>query len=143
MKKTTTISIIIFGSVFALLALVIQYLEFRFYIGKLDASIYTGLVAAIFTVVGVTIGLNLLRKKTQAPILEASIDTHMRDGFGFNEREYQILQLIIKGYSNQTIADELFIALPTVKTHISNLYGKLQVNSRTQAIYKAQSLRIV
>lgn len=48
-------------------------------------------------------------------------------------RESEILLLIAKGYSNQEIADELFITLKTVKTHVSNILAKLEVEDRTQA----------
>ncbi|PRY83893.1 response regulator transcription factor [Alkalibacterium olivapovliticus] len=51
-------------------------------------------------------------------------------------RENEVLQLIAKGYTNQEIADELFITLKTVKTHVSNILSKLDVEDRTQvAIY--------
>lgn len=48
-------------------------------------------------------------------------------------REREILLLIAKGHSNQEIADELFITLKTVKTHVSNILAKLEVEDRTQA----------
>lgn len=48
-------------------------------------------------------------------------------------REREVLQLIAQGKSNQEIADELFITLKTVKTHVSNILSKLQVEDRTQA----------
>ncbi len=50
-------------------------------------------------------------------------------------RERDVLQLIAKGYENQRIADELFISLKTVKTHVSNILAKLQVSDRTQALF--------
>ncbi len=49
------------------------------------------------------------------------------------EREHEILLLIAEGKSNQEIADDLFIALKTVKTHVSNILSKLEVSDRTQA----------
>ena len=52
-------------------------------------------------------------------------------------REMEILLLIAEGKSNQEIADELFIALKTVKTHVSNILSKLQVQDRTQAVIYA------
>ena len=52
-------------------------------------------------------------------------------------REMEILLLIADGKSNQEIADELFIALKTVKTHVSNILSKLQVQDRTQAVIYA------
>lgn len=59
-----------------------------------------------------------------------------------SERELEVLRLICAGKSNQEIADELFIALDTVKRHINNLYGKLGVRRRSQAIIEAQKLEL-
>jgi NarL family two-component system response regulator LiaR len=53
------------------------------------------------------------------------------------DRENEILLLMAKGRSNQNIADELFIALKTVKTHVSNILSKLDVQDRTQAVVYA------
>jgi NarL family two-component system response regulator LiaR len=52
-------------------------------------------------------------------------------------REMEILMLMAEGKSNQEIADELFIALKTAKTHVSNILGKLEVQDRTQAVIYA------
>jgi predicted ATPase/DNA-binding CsgD family transcriptional regulator len=60
-----------------------------------------------------------------------------------NERELQVLRLIASGLSNHEIANQLTIALGTVKWHINNLFGKLGVHSRTQAIVKAKELGLV
>lgn len=58
-------------------------------------------------------------------------------------REFDILYLVAKGYDNQTIADELFISLKTVKTHVSNILSKLDVDDRTQAVVYAFQHHIV
>ena len=52
-------------------------------------------------------------------------------------REMEILLLMAQGKTNQEIADELFIALKTVKTHVSNILSKLRVQDRTQAVIYA------
>ncbi len=59
------------------------------------------------------------------------------------ERELEVLRLICEGYSNQDIASELVVTIHTVKTHASNIYGKLGVRSRTQAIAHAHDLGLV
>jgi len=59
------------------------------------------------------------------------------------DREMEILLLMANGYSNQEIADELFIALKTVKTHVSNLLSKLEVHDRTQAVIYAFQHKLV
>ena len=57
-------------------------------------------------------------------------------------REVEVLKLIKAGCSNQDIAEQLFISIPTVKRHISNIYGKLGVESRTQAVAIGKELKI-
>ncbi|MFN8115853.1 MAG: response regulator transcription factor [Bacteroidia bacterium] len=54
-----------------------------------------------------------------------------------SEREKEILNLLSKGYRYKEIADQLFLSTETIRTHIRNIYEKLQVNSRTEAINKA------
>ena len=58
-------------------------------------------------------------------------------------REKEVLLLIAQGKSNQEIADECFITLKTVKTHVSNILSKLQVEDRTQATIYAFKHRLV
>ncbi|MGP4105475.1 response regulator [Virgibacillus sp. L01] len=53
------------------------------------------------------------------------------------DREMEILMLVAQGKTNQEIADQLFIALKTVKVHVSNVLGKLEVQDRTQAVIYA------
>jgi LuxR family maltose regulon positive regulatory protein len=60
-----------------------------------------------------------------------------------SDRELEVLQLIIAGYSNRDIADKLVIALSTVKWYVNNIYGKLGVDSRTKAIARARELDLV
>lgn len=59
------------------------------------------------------------------------------------EREQEVLLLMAKGMTNQQIADTLFIALKTVKTHVSNILSKLDVQDRTQAVVYAFSHNLV
>lgn len=59
------------------------------------------------------------------------------------EREMEVLLLIARGMTNQEIADELIIAIKTVKTHVSNILSKLEVQDRTQAVVYAFSNHLV
>ncbi|CAM3876567.1 DNA-binding response regulator [Bacillus cereus] len=70
--------------------------------------------------------MSRMRQKKEQPLHEE-----------LTEREFEILLLIAEGKSNQEIADELFIALKTVKTHVSNILNKLNVSDRTQAVIYA------
>jgi len=60
-----------------------------------------------------------------------------------SEREIEVLQFLAKGLTNQVVATRLFISLHTVKTHTRNIYNKLGVNNRTQAVDRARTLGIL
>jgi two-component system vancomycin resistance associated response regulator VraR len=78
-------------------------------------------------------------------VFEAEVMTKMRNRMNqraalhemLTEREMEILMLIAKGYSNQEIADASHITIKTVKTHVSNILSKLEVQDRTQAVIYA------
>lgn len=71
--------------------------------------------------------MSKMRKNSQAPLLHEQL----------TEREKDVLRLMKQGKSNQEIADDLYIALKTVKVHVSNILGKLDVHDRTQAVIYA------
>lgn len=58
------------------------------------------------------------------------------------KREFEVLRLISNGLTNQEIANELYISLNTVKRHTSNIYKKLEVNNRREALFKSRQLNI-
>jgi LuxR family transcriptional regulator, maltose regulon positive regulatory protein len=60
-----------------------------------------------------------------------------------SERELEVLQLIAAGKSNRRIANELFVSAGTTKTHIRNIYRKLDAHSRTQALVQARELNLL
>jgi LuxR family transcriptional regulator, maltose regulon positive regulatory protein len=60
-----------------------------------------------------------------------------------SDRELEVLALVDAGRTNQEIAEELFVAKSTVKTHIKNIYGKLDVRNRTQALVRARELGLL
>jgi LuxR family maltose regulon positive regulatory protein len=60
-----------------------------------------------------------------------------------SERELEVLQLIAEGFSNREIAQKLFLSVSTVKVHTYNIYSKLGVHSRTQAVAKARALGVL
>ena len=59
------------------------------------------------------------------------------------DREVEILQLLADGFTNPVIGSRLYLATNTVKAHLRNIYGKLGVNNRTQAVTRARGLGII
>ncbi|MGD8837183.1 MAG: response regulator transcription factor, partial [Desulfobacteraceae bacterium] len=60
-----------------------------------------------------------------------------------SKRELEVLQLIAQGLSNRAIGERLFVALDTVKGHNRNIFGKLQVQRRTEAVARARELGLL
>ena len=65
------------------------------------------------------------------------------DRYKLSKRELEVLKCLADGLSNQFIAEKLYLSLGTVKNYISNLYAKLEVANRTEAILKAQKERLI
>ena len=125
----------------AVFIFLLKYLEYRLLIHDLSTEIYVGIIAITFTVLGIWAGLRLTRKKLTSG--DFILDENELQRLGISKREYEVLELVAKGLSNQEIADKLFVSLNTIKTHTSNLFLKLEVSRRTQAIQKAKELRLI
>ncbi len=143
MKGKPLIIILFFGAVLAILAVGLEYFEYRYFIGQLSQKFYISLIAVLFTALGTWVGLSMVKRKSPNETIEEPLVIPNLEDLDLNTREYEVLTLISKGNTNQEIANTLFIALPTVKTHASNLYSKLDVKNRTQAVAKARSMGII
>jgi two-component system, NarL family, response regulator LiaR len=139
-------TILLYGAVMALLIFILKFVEYNFLARDLSLEFYLGLVAVLFTVVGVWAGVKITARKTIIVTQSVSnfrFDEELLKQHGISKREYEVLELIALGLSNQEVADKLFVSLNTVKTHLSNLFIKLDVKRRTQAIQKAKELRLI
>ena len=81
------------------------------------------------------------RKRKQTVVTTDPADV-LRE-LGISHRELEVLKEMSQGSSNKEIADKLFIAESTVKTHVSNLLMKLHAKRRTEAIHKARDYRLI
>lgn len=145
--------IILYGLILGVLIFALKWLQWKFLIVDNSIDIYIGLVAVFFTGLGVWVAAQLVKPKVETVIVEKEVFVTLPEEFTINEtelkklnlnsREYEVLQLLAKGCSNTDISENLFLSLSTVKTHVSNLYFKMDVKSRTQAIAKAKELKII
>ena len=74
---------------------------------------------------------------TQVLKMFSQINTPKSEDYNLTEREKQVLQLLVEGYSYKMIAAEMFIAIDTVRSHIKKIYEKLHVNSKSEAVARA------
>ena len=80
---------------------------------------------------------------TQVLKMFSSIHSDKGENYDLSDREKQVLQLLVNGYSYKMIASEMFIAIDTVRSHIKKIYEKLHVNSKSEAVAKAFKSRII
>ena len=136
----------------AILLFLLKWLELRYILIDHALEIYIGSVALIFTALGIWLALKLSRPKIKTVVVEKEVlvnsevfvlNEAMVSELQLSKRELEILALLAQGHSNQEIAGQLFVSLSTVKTHLQNLFDKMEVKRRTQAIEKARRLRII
>ncbi len=144
---------ILYSISLAFLLFLLKWLELRFIIFDHSFEIYIGFIALIFTALGIWLALKLSKPKIETVVVEKEVyvarnenfvlDTSLVSQLELSKRELEILSLLSQGHSNQEIATNLFISLSTVKTHIQNLFEKLDVKRRTQAVEKAKRLNLI
>ena len=144
---------IVYSISLAFLLFLLKWLELRFIIFDHSFEIYIGFIAFIFTALGIWLALKLSKPKIETVVVEKEVYVNRNENFvldtslvaqlELSKRELEILSLLAKGHSNQEIAAKLFVSLSTVKTHIQNLFEKLDVKRRIQAVEKARRLNLI
>jgi ATP/maltotriose-dependent transcriptional regulator MalT len=124
----------------------------RFILIDNQLDTYIGIIAVIFTGLGIWLALKLRKPKVETVIIEKEIFTVRTDfsidqnevrRLNLSKRELEVLQLMADGLSNQEIAGRLFVSLNTVKTHSAQIFEKMEVKRRTQAVDMAKRLNII
>jgi DNA-binding CsgD family transcriptional regulator len=139
MRKT----VILYGIAMAALLGLLKLVEYRFLVRDIPLEFYVGVVAVMFTALGIWAGLKLTRPR----VIEVSGPFEQNEAnlerLGISRREFEVLELIAAGLSNQDIADRLFVSTSTVKTHVSSVLAKFDASRRTEAVARAKELRII
>ena len=144
---------ILYSISLALLLFLLKWLELRFIIFDHSFEIYIGFIAVIFTALGIWLAIKLSKPKIETVVVEKEVyvtrnenfvlDTSLVAQLEISKRELEILNFLAQGHSNQEIATILFVSVSTVKTHIQNLFEKLEVKRRIQAVEKAKNLNLI
>ena len=144
---------ILYGIGLAFLLFLLKWLELRFTIFDQAFELYVGFIALIFTSLGIWLALKLSKPRIETVVVEKEVyvdrredfvpDTSLLSRLEISKRELEILNLLAQGHSNQEIAAILFVSVSTVKTHNQNLFEKLEVKRRIQAVEKAKRLHLI
>jgi len=138
-------TVIIYGLAMAALLGLLKLIEYKYLIRDIPLEFYIGTIAVLFTGLGIWAGLRLTRPKLVR--VEVSGPFERDDAaiakLGISKREFEVLELMAAGLSNQDIAERLFVSTSTVKTHVSSVLAKVDASRRTEAIARAKELRII
>jgi len=130
----------------AALLMIVKAVEFSFFQYKFSFDVYLGIISVLFLAVGIYFGSKMGKKQKTASTLYNNVNNGAINSeieTDLSSRELEVLLNISHGLSNKEIADKLFVSLNTIKTHTGNIYSKLGVKSRTQAISRAKSLNLI
>ena len=121
-------------------AFVLQWLQYQYVVRVFSPQIYVAIVGVLFAAGGVWVGWRLSARPAPANFArnEAALSA-----LGLTGQEMKVLDRLAAGDSNKEIARTLGLSPNTVKTHIANLFGKLEVVRRSQAVAKARELHII
>jgi NarL family two-component system response regulator LiaR len=139
-KHDVTRTIILWAVVLAAGAFALQWLEYQSLVRAVSRDAYVAIVGVAFAAGGVWVGWKLSARAS--PGAFARNDQALAS-LGLTGQEIRVLEQLAAGQSNKEIARTLGLSPNTVKTHVANLYGKLGVQRRTQAVGLARELQLI
>ena len=142
---------LLYGVIGGVLIALLKVIEYQHFVRAYPTEVYAGLVAVIFAAAGGWLGLRWSRQKEIVVVKEVRVrddgpfvlDAEKLKELTITPREHEILGLIAAGMSNREIGEKLFVSENTVKFHLKNIYAKLAVTSRVQAVSAAREMGIV
>jgi len=144
---------ILYGIALAAIIFLIRWFEVRYVLADDQLDVYIGIIALLFTGLGIWLAIKLRKPKIETVVIEKEIHLAPSSEFVLNEteikrlnlskRELEVLQLMALGLSNQEIADKLFVSLNTIKTHSAQIFEKMEVKRRTQAVDTGKKLGLI
>ena len=145
--------VLVYGLLGGVLIAALKMVEYRFLVLEHSLEIYGGIVAVLFSTLGIWLGLKLTRTREVVVVREVPVEVRVagpfernearREQLGITPRELEILEAIAAGLSNREIAERLFVSENTVKTHAARLFDKLSARRRTQAIQLAKEAGLI
>jgi DNA-binding CsgD family transcriptional regulator len=150
---------LLYGAGLGVLVAIMAWVKYRFVVMDHAVEVYALFIGVVFVVLGAWLGSKLVKPKTiikeeivvrevmvpmpaAGPVPSGQLSERM-EAMGISQREMDVLQLLAKGMSNEEIAAGLYVSQNTVKTHLSNLYFKLDVKRRTQAVERARVIGLI
>jgi len=135
-------TVFVFSALIIALLILFKLSQYTVTSGNLSIEFAIAGIAMVFFIFGVYLHKKSLQENQPLDTVQ-TVDEQKISELGISKREYEILVEISAGLSNKEIANKLFVSESTVKTHVSNLFVKLDAKRRTQAIQHAKDLKII
>lgn len=132
--------VVLWACVLAAGAFVLQWLQYQYVARMFSPQIYIGMIGTAFAAGGVWVGWKLSARPAPAQFAR---NEAAREALGLTRQEMKALELLAAGHANKEIARLLGLSPNTVKTHLANLYARLEVNRRSQAVNRARELSLI
>jgi len=127
-----------FGILCSALLLLFQLADYRLLKTDANLELIIFIIATVFFVLGLIFRKRLMSNSVNEET--SSLTAYdFKKKYDLSNREFEVVEQLTKGLSNKEIATQLFVSESTIKTHLSNIYTKLEVSNRVQAINKLQS----
>lgn len=162
MKRT----IILQAFAVALLIVAVRHFEVSLFAGEITMKLYVAGISGIFLALGIYAGLKLRRtgrgkeraagaaadasgsvgeqsRRESGRDVAVALGTAIEPNDVLSAREGEVLAELARGLTNREIAERLFVSENTIKTHVNNIYAKLGVRRRTQAVSRAKEMKIL
>ncbi len=134
-KKEVWTEVLVSSGVITVVGLAISIAEYENLKHNISGTWYGSIIAIIFLVFGIYAGVKWMGRKSVGESGPKDISK-----YNLSQREIEVFDLLILGRSNQEISEVLHISLSTVKTHVSNIFIKMDVKSRAQVLALYQEL---
>ena len=135
--------VIRFGLLALAFVILVQLSKYTWLTYRLNDEMLILLLAVSFIAIGLITGQMIFQKKESKFIGPFELNEKELGRLGISSRELEVLQFMAEGKSNKEIGEVLFISENTVKTHVSNLFIKLEARRRTEAIKKAKEKGLI
>lgn len=131
---------LLYGTALAGIAVLFQWTQYRYTVMNMPGEAYIAIIAAVFIGIGIWVGMRLTPQRAGEGFER---NDKAIAALGQTRRECEILDHMAKGAGNKEIARDLGVSPNTIKTHIANLYLKLEVTGRGKAVEAAPALDLI
>lgn len=135
--------ILLYGLIMAAVLITLKLLEASFLYRHLSIEYYLSIIAVVFLILGVWFGNSKSKSREVSQKINSEHLQKKLNQLGMSSREYEVICKLSEGLSNKEIGEALFLSENTIKTHLANIFSKLNAKRRTEVLKIARTEGII